>query len=159
MIPCSSCNRYFKNRNSLRCHRSQFHRRNEKDDDLGTAIEHDNWENDVSTDSRPFDSTSTYEEEDTIDNPAQDLDLDHNILRNHPKFLKMICKGILNRSIPINEDLRTKLKTHATLIRDIAVIRIQKMRDLLDDQASDPDMILQLILMVYHESINPFKKK
>ena len=159
MITCSICNRNFKNRNSLRCHRSQFHRRNEKDNDPDTTIEHDYWEDDASTISKPFDSTSTYEEEDMIDSPAQDLDLDHQILLNHPKFLKMICKGILNGSIPISEDLLSKLKTHAALIRDIAVIRIQRVKLLLDDQASDSDPVLQLILMVYHDSINIFEKK
>ena len=157
MITCSICNRHFKNRNSLRCHRSQFHRRNEKDDDPDTTIEHDDWEDDASTISKPFDSTSTYEEEDMIDSPAQDLDLDHNILLNQPKFLKMICKGILNGSIPISEDLLSKLKTHAPMIRDIAVIRIQRMKLLLDDQASR-DSALQLIMLVYRESINIFKK-
>ena len=157
MITCSICNRHFKNRNSLRCHRSQFHRRNEKDDDPDTTIEHDDWEDDASTISKPFDSTSTYEEEDMIDSPAQDLDLDHNILLNQPKFLKMICKGILNGSIPISEDLLSKLKTHAPMIRDIAAIRIQRMKLLLDDQASR-DSALQLIMLVYRESINIFKK-
>ena len=81
---------------------------------------------------------------------------DHQILLNHPKFLKMICKGILNGSIPISEDLLSKLKTHAALIRDIAVIRIQRVKLLLDDQASDSDPVFQLILMVYHDSINIF---
>ena len=157
MITCSICNRHFKNRNSLRCHRSQFHRRNEKDNDPDTTIEHDDWEDDASTISKPFDSTSTYEEEDMIDSPAQDLDLDHNILLNQPKFLKMICKGILNGSIPISEDLLSKLKTHAPMIRDIAVIRIQRMKLLLDDKASR-DSALQLIMLVYRESINIFKK-
>ena len=157
MITCSICNRHFKNRNSLRCHRSQFHRRNEKDNDPDTTIEHDYWEDDASTISKPFDSTSTYEEEDMIDSPAQDLDLDHNILLNQPKFLKMICKGILNGSIPISEDLLSKLKTHAPMIRDIAVIRIQRMKLLLDDKASR-DSALQLIMLVYRESINIFKK-
>ena len=157
MITCSICNRHFKNRNSLRCHRSQFHRRNEKDDDPDTTIEHDDWEDDASTISKPFDSTSTYEEEDMIDSPAQDLDLDHKILLNQPKFLKMICKGILNGSIPISEDLLSKLKTHAPMIRDIAVIRIQRMKLLLDDKASR-DSALQLIMLVYRESINIFKK-
>ena len=159
MITCSICNRHFKNRNSLRCHRSQFHRRNEKDDDPDTAIEHDDWEDDASTNSKPFDSTSTYEEEDMIDGSAQDKsnDLDHKTLLNHPKFLKMICKGILNGSIPISEDLLSKLKTHAPMIRDIAVIRIQRMKLLLDDKASR-DSALQLIMLVYRESINIFKK-
>ena len=157
MITCSICNRHFKNRNSLRCHRSQFHRRNEKDNDPDTTIEHDYWEDDASTISKPFDSTSTYEEEDMLDSPAQDLDLDHNILLNQPKFLKMICKGILNGSIPISEDLLSKLKTHAPMIRDIAAIRIQRMKLLLDDQASR-DSALQLIMLVYRESINIFKK-
>lgn len=159
MIICSICNRYFKNRNSLRCHRSQFHRRNEKDDDQGTAIEHDDSEDDVSTDSKPFDNTSTYEEDDMIVNPAEDLDFNHITLLNHPKFLKMICKGILDGSIPINNDLLSKLKPHAPLIRDIAVIRIQRVKLLLDDQASDLDSVLQLIMLVYHESISTFKNK
>lgn len=159
MITCSICNRNFKNPNSLRSHRSEFHRRNRKDDDKASTIEHDDLEDGAGIDYENTDSTSTYEDEDMIVCSAQNKSTDFNLetLLDYPKFLKMICKGILNGSFPISKDLLTKLKAHAPFIRNIAVKRIKRLRHLLDNHASR-DSALQLVMLVYQQSIIIFKK-
>lgn len=159
MITCSICNRHFKNHNSLRSHRSEFHRRNRKEDDQASTIEHDNLEDGVSVDYENSVSTSEYEDEDMIvcsaQNKTTDFDLEN--LLEYPKFLKMICKGILNGSFPISKDLLTKLKAHAPFIRNIAVIRIKRLRHLLNNHASR-DSALHLVILVYQQSMIIFKK-
>ena len=86
-----------------------------------------------------------------MDNSEHDgcIDFNHDVLINHPKFLKMICKGILDKSIPITDEQRLRLQSYADDIREIARIRIHRLNVNRE--------LLQLLMNTLQECITAFE--
>ena len=78
----------------------------------------------------------------------------HNLL-NNPKFLKMVCKGILDGSMPLEKDLTFQLKPYSDKVREISESRVHKIKQILKDYQDVPQSyqtLLQLIEKAYKEN-------
>ena len=168
MVSCAICKRNFKSGNSLRSHRSRFHDSNrEKVSDV-QSLSNDPYESknlwsgglDKSrkkNGERNIDGNTSDEEamvvddEDMRDCSALDMNVYYSKreLINNPKLFKMICKGILDESIPISSDQRVKLKPYAENIREIARIRIHRVNIEND--------LLQLLMITLQECVTSFE--
>ena len=154
MVSCPICNRDFKSSNSMRSHRSRFHDAGPEKD---INIQNSSNESDESNDEHVYrynidnGTNITNEEEETMDNSEHDgcIDFNHDVLINHPKFLKMICKGILDKSIPITDEQRLRLQSYADDIREIARIRIHRLNVNRE--------LLQLLMNTLQECITAFE--
>ena len=146
MAICKICDREFSNSRSLASHVHKYHQNNtseikmRSDESKMIEIRSENVSNMMESGSR------------TVQTKQVELSFGYHDLLNHPKFLKMICKGILDSSIPMTRELRSKLLFYADEIREIARVRVHKIMPFIGER------LIHLIMSVYYESIDMFKK-
>lgn len=137
MATCKICDREFTNSRSLASHVYKYHQNN--------APEESNMDDQIVSENNPESGSRRVR---TGDN---ELSFGYSVMLKHPKFLKMICKGILDGSIPMSQALRSKLLVYADEIREIARVRVHKVIPFIGER------LIHLIMTVYHESIDVFK--
>ena len=82
----------------------------------------------------------------------------HNLL-NNPKFLKMVCKGLLDGSMPLGKNLTFQLKPYGDKVREIAGSRVPKINQILknyQDTSQSYYTLLELIENAYKENVEIF---